>query len=110
MSTASVVGTRTVGGPGRPLSDETVTSFVAEALAGVDLDGATVCVVVPDGTRSCPLPLLLGAVHDALAGRVAGLTAVVALGTHAPMPDAELARWLGYDADGLDHRIRACGC
>jgi hypothetical protein len=24
-----------------------------------DLDGKSVCLVIPDGTRSCPLPLLL---------------------------------------------------
>ena len=34
------------------------------------LDGRSVCVIVPDGTRSCPLPLLLSAVHGALHGRV----------------------------------------
>jgi nickel-dependent lactate racemase len=50
-----------------------------------------VCVVVPDGTRSCPLPLLLSAVHGALHGRVSRLTVIVALGTHAPMAEAELA-------------------
>jgi nickel-dependent lactate racemase len=54
-------------------------------------------VVVPDATRSCPLPLLLDAVHGALAGRVSRLTALVALGTHAPMTDAQLARHLGGD-------------
>ena len=54
-----------------------------EQLAGADLDGRSVCVLVPDGTRSCPLPLLLAAVHGALHGRVSRLTVLVALGTHA---------------------------
>ena len=102
--TSTAVATRTVGGAGEPLDDDTVARFVADALAEVDLDGRTVCVIVPDATRSCPLPLLLGAVHGTLAGRVAGMTAVVALGTHAPMGDADLARWLGYEAGGLEHR------
>jgi nickel-dependent lactate racemase len=93
-----------IGGARDPLPDETVKQFIADALAEVDLDGKTVCLVVPDATRSCPLPLLLGAVHDALRDRVAAMTAVVALGTHAAMSDAELARWLGYDADGPSRR------
>ena len=58
-----------VGGPGERLSVQQVTDFVASALTDADLDGASVCLVVPDGTRTCPLPLLLGAARDALAGR-----------------------------------------
>jgi hypothetical protein len=34
-------------------------AFVAEQFARVDFDGKKVVVVVPDGTRSCPLPLML---------------------------------------------------
>ena len=43
-----------VGGPGERLSEQQVTEFVTAALAGADLDGASVCLVVPDGTRTCP--------------------------------------------------------
>ncbi|MFI1582974.1 lactate racemase domain-containing protein [Embleya sp. NPDC020630] len=83
--------TAQIGGPGTVLPEDRVRAFVAEQLAGEDLDGRSVCLVVPDGTRSCPLPLLLSAVHEALYGRVSRLTALVALGTHAPMGEAELA-------------------
>ena len=65
------------------LTEDQVRAFVHEQLAAVDLDGRSVCVLVPDGTRSCPMPLLLGAVHEALHGRVTRLTVLVALGTHA---------------------------
>jgi nickel-dependent lactate racemase len=82
----------------------TVRDFIGSALSQVDLDGKSVCLVIPDATRSCPLPLLLGAVHEALSARVAGMTAVVALGTHAPMGDDDLAQWLGYGSGGLDRR------
>jgi nickel-dependent lactate racemase len=88
----------TIGGPGEVLPDERVTTFVAEQLGALDLDGRSVCVVIPDATRSCPLPLLLSAVHGALAGRVSRMTALVALGTHAPMSEAQLARHLGHPA------------
>ncbi|WP_344971439.1 lactate racemase domain-containing protein [Streptosporangium fragile] len=83
--------TTQIGGPGVVLTDEQVRRFVAERLAAEDLDGRSVCVVVPDGTRSCPLPLLLTAVRDALEGRVGRLTVLIALGTHAPMTDTEPA-------------------
>jgi nickel-dependent lactate racemase len=85
-----------VGGAGQRLSEEEVTDFVTSALAGADLDGASVCLVVPDGTRTCPLPLLMSAVRDALAGRARSVTVVIALGTHQGMSEEHLARHLGY--------------
>ena len=94
----------TIGGADRVLSEEEVRRFVLDSLADADLDGRSVCVLVPDGTRSCPLPLLLGAVHEALRGRASKLTVVVALGTHAAMDEAALARHLGYPPGALAER------
>jgi nickel-dependent lactate racemase len=93
-----------IGNADEVLSDAQVSAFVSDALAELDLDGRSVCVIVPDATRSCPLPLLFGAVHDALAGRVSAMTALVALGTHSPMTESGLAEWLGYPAGRVDER------
>jgi nickel-dependent lactate racemase len=94
-----------LGGAGHRLTGTEVSGFVRDCLAGATLDGRSVCVIVPDGTRSCPLPLLIEAVYGALAGRVSKLTVLVALGTHAPMPEDRLAAWLGYPAGQLDARF-----
>ncbi|MDQ8702553.1 lactate racemase domain-containing protein [Streptomyces sp. LHD-70] len=93
-----------IGGPDTVLTDAQVAEFVTEQLSGADLDGQSVCVVVPDATRSCPLPLLLSAVHGALAGRVSRLTVLIALGTHAAMGEVQLARHLGYPEGDLAAR------
>ncbi len=93
---------RRIGGPESVLTDDEVRRFVVESLGTAHLDGRSVCVVVPDGTRSCPLPLLLHAVHSALAGRVRRMTVLVALGTHAAMDAGQLASHLGYDETGLE--------
>jgi nickel-dependent lactate racemase len=85
-----------IGGVGEHLPADQVRGFVAEVLAGADLDGKRVCLVVPDGTRTCPLPLLMQAVHAALAGRATAVTVVIALGTHQGMTEDQLARHLGY--------------
>ena len=90
-------GAAFVGGPTDRLSHEQVTDFVTTALADADLDGASVCLVVPDGTRTCPLPLLLGAIRDALTERARSVTVVIALGTHQGMSQEHLARHLGFD-------------
>lgn len=94
--------TVTCGGPEGRLDPGELTAFVHSALASEDLDGKSVCVLVPDATRSCPLPLLLSAVHGALAGRARSVTALVALGTHAAMTDHELASHLGYPVGDID--------
>ncbi len=86
------------------LSEREIGDFVREQLARVDVDGRSVCVLVPDATRTCPLPLLLTAVHEALDGRVSRLTVLVALGTHAAMSEAALAAHLGYSPGAADVR------
>lgn len=91
----------TIGGPHERIGDGQARAFVRDVLGRVDLDGRSVCVIVPDATRSCPLPLLLSAVHEALVGRAGRVTVLVALGTHAPMAEAELAAHLGYRPDEL---------
>jgi nickel-dependent lactate racemase len=99
--TETLDGAAHLGGPEQLLSDAQVTDFIHHQLAAADLDGRSVCIVIPDGTRSCPLPLLLGAVHGALAGRVSRMSALVALGTHAAMDEQHLGAHLGCSAEGV---------
>ena len=104
MMTTIETGLRTaarIGGADRILTEREVRDFVAEQLAGIDADGRSVCVLVPDGTRNCPLPLLVGAVHRALHGRVSRLTVLIALGTHGAMSADALAAHLGYTGRDL---------
>src|ERR671920_470343 len=83
-----------IGSPEDALTEQQVRAFVHDQLANVELDGRSVCVLVPDGTRTCPLPLLLSAVHGALHGRVSRTTVLIALGTHARMSEPALATHL----------------
>ena len=75
--------TAILGGADEVLDDEAVAASWRSSSAALDLDGRSLCLVIPDATRACPLPLLLGAIHRAVEGRVRSCTAVVALGTHA---------------------------
>jgi nickel-dependent lactate racemase len=93
-----------VGGATIILSAEEIAGFVEQQLAAVDLDGRSLCVLVPDSTRSCPLPQLLSAVHRAVHGRVTRMTVLVALGTHPQMTEAALPKHLGYSEGGLAER------
>jgi nickel-dependent lactate racemase len=96
ISSSSPTTTR-IGDAAGILSESDIREFIREQLGAAQLDGRSVCILVPDATRTCPLPLLLSAVHESLHGRVTRLTVLVALGTHAQMDEAALAAHLGYE-------------
>src|SRR5450631_1212439 len=100
----ATTGVAKIGSPDGVLTEDEIRAFVRDQLKAADLDGRSVCVLVPDGTRSCPLPLLVSAIHDALHGRVSRLTVLVALGTHAAMSEQALAAHLGYQVGALAER------
>ena len=47
-----------------------------------DLDGKRVLIIIPDGTRSMPMPLMFNLFEELLGRRVKALDYLVALGTH----------------------------
>nr|WP_241819651.1 hypothetical protein [Corynebacterium glutamicum] len=46
-----------LGGPTEVLNDEQARQFILDELAKLDVDGKTVCMPIPDGTRSGPTDL-----------------------------------------------------
>jgi nickel-dependent lactate racemase len=89
--------TAQLGRPHRLLDEAEIDAFVRAQMDGLDLDGRSLCLVIPDATRKCPLPLLIRAIQKAIAGRVRSCTAVVALGTHAPMTQEARHALVGTD-------------
>jgi lactate racemase len=83
------------GEAGRRLSADEARAVVAQGLASLELDGRRLLVIVPDGTRTMPLPLMVEAIEAAAGSRVSALDYLVALGTHQPMTDAQLSRLFG---------------
>lgn len=77
------------------LTDDEVRQIVAEAAASAGFDGKRVLVLIPDGTRTMPMPLMFELLQQLLKPRVKSLDYLVALGTHAPMTDAQLSRLIG---------------
>lgn len=92
-----MISCETIGGPHQQVSEEALDDLVGRKLGEVPLDGKKVTLVIPDGTRSCPLPLLLRTLHRHLIGRAGELTAIIALGTHSYMEPDEIARMVGGD-------------
>jgi len=79
------------------LTHEEVRALAVQGLAGLDLDGRRVLVLIPDGTRSMPMALLFDVLERELGPRVRALDFLVALGTHPPMNDAHLTRHIGRE-------------
>jgi nickel-dependent lactate racemase len=89
------------------LADDDLARVVREGLAAVPLDGKRVVVLIPDGTRTMPMPTMFGILEREVGPRVAALDYLVALGTHAPMDDAALGRLVGRPVvDGRAGRSR----
>ena len=80
---------------GGELSQAQAQAIVAQAVEQFRPDGKTVLAIIPDHTRTCPLPAMTRMLHAALAGRAKRLDFLVALGTHPPMSDAQIDRLLG---------------
>jgi nickel-dependent lactate racemase len=90
------------------LEPEAAVRTAEDGLARLDVDGRRVLVLIPDGTRTMPMPLMFETIERALAPRVAALDFLVALGTHVPMNDEQLSRLVGrrvVDGRAGDRRI-----
>ncbi len=77
------------------LREDELSRVAAEGLARLPLDGRRVLVLIPDGTRTMPMPMLFGILERELGPRVAALDFLVALGTHSPMDDRQLTALIG---------------
>jgi nickel-dependent lactate racemase len=87
-----VIGT---GFTDRYLTDDEARGIVREGLRTLPLDGKRVLIIIPDGTRTMPMPLMFTLFDEWLTPCVAALDYLVALGTHPPMTDAQLSRLVG---------------
>lgn len=92
-----------------PLSDDEVRSWFDREIPAADFDGKRVLVIVPDATRTAPLPLLFGALFDKLEPLAACVDVLVALGTHPPMSESDIRRMLGINDQQRSGRFANVG-
>lgn len=80
------------------LTAEDVRQLLAEACEALPVDGKRVLVIIPDGTRTAPIPLFFRLLYDQLGQRVAQLDYLIALGTHPPMSEEAIDQLVGVSA------------
>jgi nickel-dependent lactate racemase len=82
----------------RALSESEVRELTASALSSAGLDGKRVLAIIPDSTRTAPIPMMFRLFHEFLDNRVKALDFLIALGTHQPMSDEAINRHVGITA------------
>jgi len=69
------------------LAESELIAVVAEACAAMPAQDKRVLFIVPDNTRSMPMPLMFRALVAELQGRARAVDFLIALGTHPPMSE-----------------------
>lgn len=77
------------------LDDAVVRQIVAEAIEVVPIQDRRILIIVPDGTRTAPIPLMFRIFQELLHPRAKSVDYLVALGTHPPMRDPQLSKLVG---------------
>ncbi len=79
----------------KSLTEAEVRKLMSQALAKVDLTGKRVLIIIPDGTRTAPMPQMFRLFFEYLGDTVAALDYLIALGTHQPMSEEALNKHVG---------------
>ena len=87
------------GSKNQTLTVSEVQHVLLDTFTDMQLDAKRVLVIIPDGTRTAPLPMMFRLLYEQLGQRVAQLDYLIALGTHQPMSDAAVDQLVGVSAD-----------
>jgi lactate racemase len=79
----------------RVLSHDDVRKVVSQAAAQLKLKGKRVLTIIPDGTRTMPMPLMFQLLQQEIGTQAAACDYLVALGTHSLMSETQLTRLMG---------------
>jgi nickel-dependent lactate racemase len=82
----------------RYLTEDEVRDIVAEGLGQAGLAGERVLVIIPDSTRTAPIPQMFRLFHELLRDEVAALDFLIALGTHPIMSEDAVNQLVGITA------------
>ena len=79
------------------LTDNEVREWISKNIPIADVAGKRLLLIVPDATRTAPLPLLFDALFQHLRKHVLAFDVLIALGTHPPMSEQQICKLLGID-------------
>ena len=83
------------GSTNRSLTSDEICQIVSSAADELKVDGKRVLTIIPDSTRTMPMPLMFDLLQKEVGSRAAACDYLVALGTHPLMRDAQLSSLVG---------------
>src|SRR5947209_20167626 len=86
------------------LTDEDVRHIIEQTCASLPVDHKRVLVIIPDGTRTAPIPLIFRVLYEQIGGRAAQLDYLIALGTHPPMSEEAIDHLVGMTGQERSRR------
>lgn len=86
-----------IGGPTGFLNESEIQEFISRAINSIEIKDKKILLIVPDATRSCPMPTLLPLISTELSA-AKSITALIALGTHAAMKPEEIDQFFAGDS------------
>jgi nickel-dependent lactate racemase len=95
-----------IGYQDRTLSEKEIRDLLTPALVAARLDGKRVLIIIPDSTRTAPLPLMFRLFTECLGEIASALDFLVALGTHQPMKEEALCRLVGITPEERTSRYK----
>ena len=88
-----------LGAEDRLLSDAEVQAVLQATFTANDVTGQRVLVIIPDSTRTMPMPLFFRLINESIGHKAKKLDFLVALGTHPIMPDEAIFKLVGITAE-----------
>ena len=86
------------------LSETEARALIQEAFASHKFGGKRVLVIIPDSTRSAPIPLIFKLLYEQLGEQVSRLDYLIALGTHRAMSEDAIEKLVGVSlAERKEH-------
>ena len=79
----------------KTLTADELRHVVTAAASEMQVDGKRMLIIIPDGTRTIPMPQLFEMLQQEIGARAATCDYLVALGTHPLMRDAQLTALVG---------------
>ena len=93
----------------RFLAEDDIRELMASALARARLDDKRVLVIIPDRTRTAPIPQMFRLFSELLGEKAAALDFLIALGTHKLLSEESINHLIGVTSEERQNKYARVG-